>query len=240
MEHDTILYNAALQYLNADALSHIDMLENIRRGNARILYAGEDGVILEEKTDGTCMVSVADVERCKDFIQPDKYGVFSVHQKAVADWVTSCRTFQRVMEVYQAAYYKKDKFVFDGIENIRPLTKEHIARADQLYGKNNPDYLDWLVERGLLWGYFCGDVMAGFVGFHSDGSMGLLNIAPEYRGRGLGTVLESFIINRSLDLGHIPYCQVETHNAVSLALQKKMGLTVSSGTAFWLIQREQN
>lgn len=234
MDKDTFLQNKALKFLNADALSHIDMLETIRRGNARIVYAGEDGVILEETTGGTCMISFADTERCKALIDPYKYETYSVHQKAVADWLKTRRSFQRELEVYQAAYFKKEKIELGGTENIRPLTIEHIDRADSLYGKNNSEYLEWLMGLGLLWGYFLDGIMAGFVGFHSDGSMGLLNIAPEYRGRGLGTVLESFIINRSLELGYLPYCQIETHNTVSLSLQKKMGLEISKSTSFWL------
>ena len=234
MDNDTILQNTALKYLNADALSHIDMLETVRRGNADILYAGEDGVILTESTDGTCMISLTDIEKCKAYVQPEQYDVYSVHQKAVADWLKSRRVFQREMEVFQAAYFRKDKFFVEGIENIRLLSAEHIDPANALYGKNNREYLAWLIERRQLWGYFYADTMAGFAGFHADGSMGLLNIAPQYRRHGIGAALEAFVINHALDLRHIPYCQVITDNAASLALQKKMGLEVSSVTSFWL------
>jgi tRNA (guanine37-N1)-methyltransferase len=74
----------------------------------------------------------------------------------------------------------------------------------------------------------------GFIGKHAEGSMGLLEVLPENRRQGLARTLESFLIDRELREGNLPYCQVFRDNAASLALQKKLGLQLAEGLVIWL------
>ena len=64
--------------------------------------------------------------------------------------------------------------------------------------------------------------------------MGLLEIFPDYRNKGLATVLESFMINRTLKNGYIPYCNVFSDNAESIGLQEKLGLYPAKKNIWWL------
>ena len=45
----------AREYLSRDPVLHIDMLENLRRGAQRLLYEGNDGVLLHD-TESDCYI----------------------------------------------------------------------------------------------------------------------------------------------------------------------------------------
>ncbi len=88
---------------------------------------------------------------------------------------------------------------------------------------------------GMLFGAYIEDKLAGFVGIHADGSMGLLHVLPEYQGRHIAKALETFIINYGLELGHIPYGQVVPTNEVSMHLQESLGLYFSKTEVAWVL-----
>lgn len=76
--------------------------------------------------------------------------------------------------------------------------------------------------------------LAGFIGEHDEGSIGMLEVLPAHRRRGCAQALEAFMINRHLGQGRMPYCQVEVSNDASHALQRKMGFTRLPGTQCWV------
>lgn len=87
-------------------------------------------------------------------------------------------------------------------------------------------------EKGVF-GAICGGVLAGFIGRHSDGNMGMLEVFEGYRNRGIGSALERFLINYVMTFGRVPLCDVFTDNDASMKLQRSLGLTESSGYTFW-------
>lgn len=76
--------------------------------------------------------------------------------------------------------------------------------------------------------------LAGFIGRHGDGNMGMLEVLDGYRRRGIGEELEKFLINYIMTFGRVPICEVYTDNAPSIALQNKLGLTPAVGYTFWM------
>lgn len=117
---------------------------------------------------------------------------------------------------------------------LRQLTVDDLPQVADNYKLEGEDYLRSLLERGQLVGGFLDDAMIGFAGRHAEGSIGLLEIFPPYRRRGFASVLEGHMINLELSLGHVPFGQVLTDNAPSLALQRSLGMTLSAGTLCWL------
>ena len=90
------------------------------------------------------------------------------------------------------------------------------------------------LEAGVMFGAFVDGRLAGFVGEHHEGSMGMLEVFPPYRGHGLGLALESFQINRYLSQGRVPFDQVIVGNEKSMGLQRKVGMELSKDTMSWL------
>jgi ribosomal protein S18 acetylase RimI-like enzyme len=83
---------------------------------------------------------------------------------------------------------------------------------------------------------FCGytkGCLAGFIGQHLEGNMGLLHVLPEFRRRGYAEELEAFMINRITGQGRVPFAHILHDNTPSLALQRKLGLNLSEGFVYW-------
>lgn len=224
----------AKEYLSRDALSHIDMLEAIDRGSADILYAERGGVILIERESRSCMISVDEISICEELPSLGNYPQYAAHQRDVAAYITQGRSFPHSLTVCQAAYLEKEPP--RALEaDIRPLTEEQAETVFHSYeAMDDPAYIRELISRGQMWGLFKDGLLAGFIGEHLEGSMGLLEVLPEHRGRGYGYALESFLIGRTLARGSIPFCQVVTGNRPSLALQRKLGMAISKGETYWL------
>ena len=76
--------------------------------------------------------------------------------------------------------------------------------------------------------------LAAFAGVHAEGSMGMLEVLPAYRRRGMGEALEAWLIGWMLERGRVPFCQIFDGNEASLRLQKKLGLKLASGRLYWV------
>lgn len=87
-------------------------------------------------------------------------------------------------------------------------------------------------EKGVF-GAISGGKLAGFVGRHSDGSMGMLEVFEGFRRKGLGSALERFLINYVMTFGRTPFCDVYTDNKVSMDMQRAENLTPGRGYTFW-------
>ena len=62
----------------------------------------------------------------------------------------------------------------------------------------------------------------------------MLEILPDYRRRGIGEALAIQATNRHLRLGLTPFSQIKAGNLASLAMQKKLGYTVSDELVCWI------
>ena len=67
--------------------------------------------------------------------------------------------------------------------------------------------------------------------------MGILEVIPEYRRRGIATALEGMMINKKLKEGRIPYDHVVLGNDASLGLQKSLGMDKAEGIVTWLFTK---
>lgn len=233
-EKCNISYTKAITYLEQNTLSHIDMLEPIRRGTAEFLYADEDGVILYEKSSATHMISMQDLEKCKSLIQPEDCKSLAVHQKEIADWIQEQCIFAHSFEAHQAAYLAS-QFEYVEKNKIRPLGKSDSETVCQHYSAmDDRKYILELIERQQLWGIYDEvEALVGFIGVHLEGSMGLLEVFPAFRREGYGYQLEAYLIDYFLKRRQIPFCQVVVDNHESLKLQQRLGLEISEESTWW-------
>ena len=144
--------------------------------------------------------------------------------------------FRRDMLCYPCCYTSPRPLPIElpaGVE-IRPLTHEHddFVLAHYRHGEGDADYMRSRIDDGMF-GLFENGVLAGFVGIHGGGEMGLLEVLPAYRRKGYALLLEARMINHRLALGHLPHGEVETWNEASMALQRRLGMTFSENTCAW-------
>jgi GNAT superfamily N-acetyltransferase len=226
----------ALKYLTKDELIHMDMLEAIRRGNADIIYASLDGVMLQEKYSGAYMLSKMDktlgISLLEKLHEPK---LIEVHQEYLAQHASGRFAFSDILECFQAVYTGKDKpKLAKGLTIKRPTDEELVVIKDN-YNKISNEEFYKINEIGNLYAGAADGEMIGFVGSQLEGSVGLLKVFPEFRRLGYGMELEKHMICLMMDKGYVPFGQVESHNEKSLAMQKKLGLEISKDKLYWLV-----
>ena len=219
-------------------IDRIDLIESVRREAGRLLYQGEEGSLVYLPSGNTVLSDIADGRRLCALVR--EFGLtdaelFEVKHETAAAALPELRPFPYRMDCDQWVYVAQTPPPRRGAD-IRPLTREWLPLAAQHYSvvDDPAAYLEGCLMRGRLWGLFEGEDLAGFIGTHPEGSMGLLEIFPAYRRKGYGYELEAFLVEWLLCEGFVPYCHVARDNAASIALQQKLGLTRAALPALWV------
>ncbi len=219
----------ARRYLEKDRLLHIDMLEPLRLSEAEVLYAGEDGVLIRHIPGNIHMLSAASEESAaKISALVNAAQLLVLHQPYRKEALMRRLALSHAMDCRQAAWMK-DEPVPEMKEDadIRPLTLAELPKV-LLHYTSIPDeqYARERLEAGMLGIYMDGE-LAGFIGTHPEGTMGLLEVFPAYRRRGFAYKLEAAMMLRQQSLGRIPYAQIKAGNDASTALHKKLDMEVT-------------
>lgn len=225
-------------FLEKDFAYHADMLDALLAEDSEIIYSEEDGVMLRmgkwgpyaisAKTEDAMgkMAELIAEERFMAVVRPFKFlpKLFEIKGNPV-----------ETMPCYQAAYKGKEpvpEYEVPGIA-IKPLTDENLPFVCENYD-DDEEYMKSRIEYGMLGAFDEKGNCAGFIGFHGEGSMGLLTVLPEYRRKGIGIALEARNLNRRLSEGRIPFGHVVVGNEKSKGLQKKIGMEFSDKIVTWI------
>ena len=125
----------------------------------------------------------------------------------------------------------------DGVEikRLAPSLAETVLKA---YHNGESGYtverMEQLMRDKGVFGAIADGKLAGFIGRHGDGNMGMLEVFAPFRRRGIASRLEKFLITYVMTFGRVPICDVYTDNLASIALQGKLGMTKGIGYTYWL------
>lgn len=118
---------------------------------------------------------------------------------------------------------------------IEPAAEDEfstIAEHYELIGKK--ELKQDLQERRIFTAKVGGE-LAGFAGIHSEGAMGMLEVLPKWRHRGIAGQLEAAAALKMQKMLLIPYAHIFKNNHRSLALQKKLHLQFCEKPVYWII-----
>ncbi len=243
-----------LDYLKEQKLLHMDMIELINRGQARLVYAKKGNICLYDRASGIYFHTAETPEEGRSALHAMNEDaevnggvkLFVLHQDFMREQAEELLLAKELMSCYQAVYTRKEKLSItglyrldgkkqEGIAEIRPLTMEHMDIVTANYHTvDDADYIRDRIEKGWMFGAFIEGELAGFSGMHTEGGIGMLEVLPQYRGRYIGKALETYMINLSLERGMIPYGQVAEGNEVSRKLQESLGLCFSKTLVYWM------
>lgn len=119
------------------------------------------------------------------------------------------------------------------IKRLAPTLAETVHAAYHNPGNSDVSHIAQLMRNKGVFGAIVNGKLAGFIGRHDDGSMGMLEVFEDFRGRGIGTALEKFMINYVMSFGRTPICDVFYDNSASVTLQNRIGMTAARGYTFW-------
>ncbi len=227
--------------LDLDPVRYLDMTEPVRLGRATVLDADPDGALVqihsEGRGDSICSLFARTEERARalrEHIPPETVFVIC-HETCSLPALAEHPGCQSVHPCWQAAWLGQELLPLPRLPFVlRPLTEDALPQVTAHYTLTDGDYLRQVLHRGELLGAFDGDALAGFIGLHAEGTMGLLEVLPAYRRRGLATLLLSHLANTELARGHVPYCQTFQDNEPSLALQRSLGFCCAKGPIYWV------
>ena len=228
-----------LAYLAQDTVRRIDMIEAIKRGRATVLYAAPDAVLLNTG-DWLMLLSADTVEAgMRALAMRDKTAEGIVaHNEASRDAVLAMiPAFSHISPCWQAYYPKTEPLDMPDVCEVRPFRKEDIPFLMEHY-KTIPDraYFEERIDAGDLFAGYRNGELCAFIGFHDDGSGGMLEVLPKFRRLGIGSALEIFLHNEALRRGWTPYGQIFVGNEASKKLQESLGLIVSEDAIYWMHQ----
>lgn len=246
-----------LESMKKQKLLHMDMIELIHRGQARLVYAEDGNICLCDMISGAYFHTAKNAEEGKKAMQAlqedaeEKQGIelLVLHQDFMREIACKMFSMKEQMACYQAVYTRKEKLPItglycldgqktDGTLQIRPLTLAYLAIVTENYhAVDDVEYIKERIEKGWMFGAFIEDELAGFIGMHAEGSCGMLVVLPQYRRRYIGKALETYMVNLLLERDMTPYGQVLGENEISIRLQERLGLCFSKQKVYWMEKR---
>lgn len=237
---------AARAFCRERPLYYTNFSRVLARADSRVWAAGPAGVALEDGPSRTFMLAAADEQAACRLVDclPERADLFTVQGACLLEPLR--RRFEEKivqkygeikLEAYYQAVYPKDAPPAGGAGfTVRPMRPEEAEWAAGYYSAILGDtaYMARCIANGPMLVGEADGVPAGFIGWHPEGSMGLLEVLPAYRRRGLAYALEAAAIAYDLARGCRPYAHIYTGNAASLALQKKLGMVWDEEPLYWL------
>ena len=221
----------ALEFLNKDYLLNVDMIECIRRDICRILYASDKAVLIVADSGWVHMLSCEDRELGLELIRTHQPPWVVLHQMDMREAVAGLG-YRIGDQCWQSAYTKTTPME-ETLADIRRLDRRFLKRIADNYELADEEEIAALLDAGVIYGAFAGGELAGFIGKHEEGSVGLLFVFPEFRRMGIAEALERNYVNRELAEGNVAYGQIFVGNTPSRQLQEKLGMDFSDKFICW-------
>ncbi|MCM1282035.1 MAG: tRNA (guanosine(37)-N1)-methyltransferase TrmD [Muribaculaceae bacterium] len=240
--------------LLSDKLHHMDMIELIRRGRAKLVARQGKEILLEDKESHiffhTCLEEPrshgrdsALLPRLQELCGHDA-NVIVLHQPESVPALAQMG-YCADMECLTCVYTKKEQLPITGLYRadgqpsangieIFALTLEEFPLVEQCCTVGKPEYLRKRIEKGMMYGARMQGELAGFIGVHGEGSMGMLYVLPRFRRRKVAAALETYLCNWFIRQKMTPYGQIAIGSTDSVLLQEKLGLCMSGGHVYWM------
>ena len=233
------------EFMVKQKMLHIDMIELINRGRAIYIASNNNDILLQDKVTGNFYHTGDDFDFFMRLPKNVRLAIKNIafHQEDMAKRVKRILSLNTELPCYQAVYTQRERISINGLYRadgqptseglvIRPLTEEHIDAVAAIY--QDEAYISERIKNGCMFGAFVEDVLAGFIGIHDDGCLGMLEVFEEYRGRKIGKALAVYLVNKTLEIGWIPYAQFKFEDEISKDMQETLGLYMSKTPIVWM------
>ena len=214
----------------------IDIQEAFRRGNVdALIFSNKDAVLIKHSC-GAYMLWAATVEAGRLALREvPEMRVCVVHGQAAFEAIRCERKgFSVEKPCKQFCRYSMQRHKAKSPFPIRELTTDDLPQVAAHYKFESKEEIAATIEHGLMFGAEVDGELAGFIGMHTDGSVGMLEVFKKYRRCGVGSALVSHMNNYHADRGWTVYGQVYFDNDVSLAMQRRLGLAESEDYIRWI------
>ena len=189
---------------DSDARFYVDMTEALKSGRASAVLVDEDGVLIH--VPDCIWYMTAGTERraleLAEYVAANKTGSEQLvcHDDVALEKCASV-VGQKVLPIPVMLFGYFSNTLFDVPEYFSLVPSEE------------KDMFDGHVE--------C--VKVGYIGIREDGTIGHLEVFPEHRRKGYGTLFIKAITNLQIKSGRIPSCHILENNVPSIAIHRNLG-----------------
>ncbi len=203
--------------------------------------SAEISILLYDRSCKTCMALAANMASGKIIAEklPEDTEMVIVSESFLRELLI--KRGYKVLGSYSQMLYTRKETLSVKHKEIRPLTMEHFPYVCCWYcsdDKCNPGiddvYVRERIQAGAMYGAFMEGRQVGFVGIHSEGSLGMLFVEEAFRRQGIAASLEAYAVNRMLERGWTPYGHISVGNIASEKLQEKLGFYKAEKTFWWM------
>ncbi len=233
-----------IDWLSHKKRQHIHMMELLKRGLGEVLCFDPSGGALLMEKGGSVMLTCTGLEAGIRLLEQSPLNLtgrlFCVCQREIIPVLYERYHLTKARGCYQAYYTRGVPLTVPKDLDIHRLD---IGFAEEIFTQYHElvtfEELKNRLAAGSVYGAFTEagqekKELVGFIGTHSEGALGMLQVLREYRGRGIGTALESFMINQALLRGEVPFAHIFEGNEASLQLQRKLGMNVTDVILWWV------
>lgn len=223
--------------MDIKAIENLNIDRVLERGTGKIIEQRPDAILVFDERSKGLMLACDDASVGEAMLErqlTEEHRLLMISNVALGKAMFKKYDFADGLECFQVAYYSDDMPEVSGTLDIRLAEEKDVQFLLENYDALSEEEMREEVKLGnILLGYE-GNEIAGFVGEHLEGSIGLLHVLPKFRRKGYAIQLENAYIRKNMEAGFVPFGQVEIHNQASHALQEKLGLTRSEGTIIWM------
>ena len=220
-------------FMMQDRALHADMLAALTEGRAEVIWDSEETLLLQEAVCKVYFLTSRNAAETEMLLRglSQKKATVVLHGEAPVP--TAERLGFEIDPPCRQVLYEGSPLPVRGELTVRHPDDDVFPLVCANYSLIGGDDLRRDFDKpDFLCGYLDGTPVC-FIGLHSEGSMGLLTVLPEYRRRGFAAQIYSNLINNQLQNHRLPYAQIYTDNENSLNLQKKLGFTFSGEPIRW-------
>ena len=227
-----------IQMLSREKRNNIHMMESLARNRGEVLYASGADILLYDRECKICMLT-AEREETGEMLAgmvPAETEGLVISQDFLRD-IFVRRQYSVSCECMQVLYTQKETLPVRW-KNIRPLSAddlEEVCNCRQCEEDKIP-YVRERLRAGAVYGAFAEDTLAGFIGVHRTGDIGMLFVGERWRRRGLAESLAAYAVNRMLEKGWTPYGYVAAGEEAADRLQEKLGF-YKAKKIFWQMEK---
>lgn len=216
-------------YIKKDLVSYAHVDELLDREHT-IIYASDNGFIIRDDKVNFIYISFSDDEEMRKVLSEHKFEHYLTYDKEVVEFFNDVGN---TTNLDQWIYPSKEKFDLSNYD-LRKLGIEYLDTINKVYKAIGPgeDNKDALIN-GEVIGLFENGQLAGIIGRHPEGCMGMLLVFEEYRRKGYGAILEKAKINDLIERNQRVLDEVVEGNTASTALQLKLGLVKGEKKIYW-------
>lgn len=220
-----------LDYISKDPISYVHIRDLLDR-NYTIIYESANGFIIHDDEVDFTYISFSNKEEMIEQLSKNRYYHYLTYDKEVVDFYND---EDLVIKLHQFSYPNAKPFILEGYD-LRVLSQDYAKVIDGFYKAIGPGETSIeVLKKNNVIGIFEDDNLAGIIGRHPEGCVGMLHVFENYRHKGYGEVLEKAMINKLIKEKQRVFCEVVDGNTVSMHLQSKIGFTKGDKIIYWLV-----